>query len=240
MSQANRLKVEVSGLGGRLLDLLFPARCVSCKQIDSALCENCLSTVHWITTPTCVRCGYPLSHIHADCPECRAHPLTITRIQSAVWHDGAVREAILALKYKRRRDVARSLAQFVAHEITKSNIVFDLITSVPLHPTRELERGYNQAELVALHVADICNLGYRRVLKRTRATSDQIGLDGRARRLNVQNAFQAEASQVERKIVLVIDDVSTTGATLDACAAALFQAHAHLVYGMTVARPRGS
>lgn len=229
---------DAPGLGERLLDLLFPARCVNCKQVKGALCASCLAGIQPITTPTCERCGHPLDSARAVCPQCRIRPLTITRIQSAVWHEGALREAIHALKYNHRRDVARPLAQFASALVAQTELRYDFVTSVPLHLTREQERGYNQAELLAEQVARMSHLPYARVLQRTRATADQIGLDAKARRVNVANAFQADPLQVANKIVLVIDDVSTTGATLDACAVALFLARASAVYGVTIARPR--
>ncbi len=114
----------------------------------------------------------------------------------------------------------------------------DLITSVPLHLTRQRERGYNQAELLARHLARLRDLPYVTVLARTRATEQQVGLDGMQRRANVSNAFSAIPQPVTGKNVLLVDDVSTTGATLDACAQALFQANARTVYGLTVTRPR--
>jgi competence protein ComFC len=226
--------------GGLLLDLIFPARCVNCKRVNHVFCPPCLATVQRITSPTCPRCGHPLRSARAACPECRAHPPTITRIQSAYWHEGALREAIHALKYNRRRDVALPLAQLLGDLISSSSVSFDLVTSVPLHPVREQERGYNQAELLAQHVAQARQLPYQRLLQRTRATADQIGLDGPARRDNVANAFSANASQCADKTVLIIDDVCTTGATLNACATALFQAEARAVCGLTIARPHPS
>lgn len=222
----------------RLLNLVFPARCVNCNQVNGALCATCLATIRPITATVCQRCGHPLTNARAACPECRTHPLTITQIQSAVWHDGALREAIHALKYKRRRDVAIPLANLLADKIARANATYDLVTSVPLHPSRELERGYNQAELIAQHTARARNLPYLRVLERTRATADQIGLNGPARRANVASAFAAQPSLAQNKSVLLVDDVATTGATLDACAIALFATGAKAVFGLTVARPR--
>ncbi len=237
MPHSGRLQAW-AGLTGRLLDLLFPARCVNCKSVNGSLCPACLATIHPITTPTCERCGHPLPSTQATCLQCTMHPLQITRIQSAVWHDGAMREAIHALKYNRRRDVARPLGKFLAEKMLASNVTCDVISSVPLHPARELERGYNQAELLALETSALTRVPYVRTLRRTRETADQIGLNGNGRRKNVANAFTAEASRVAGKNVLLIDDVATTGATLESCAAALFRADAHSVYGLTVARPR--
>ncbi len=238
MPQPSRLNAEVQGWGRKLLDLFFPARCVNCRQTNGALCPLCYAAIERILTPTCPRCGHPLRDARASCVECRTHPLSISRIQSVAWHDGVLRQAIHALKYNRRRDVAEPLAELVAEGISNSAAPFDFITSVPLHPLREQERGYNQAELLAERAARLRGLNYQRALKRTRATADQIGLNGVARRANVANAFEAEPARVADRVVLVIDDVSTTGATLDACAVALFQAGARAVYGLTLARPR--
>jgi ComF family protein len=122
--------------------------------------------------------------------------------------------------------------------ITRSSLRFDLITAVPLHAQRERERGYNQAELVAQQTARLVHGSYLPTLQRTRATTDQVGLDLYARRANVQDAFAVIYPHIQKKRVLLIDDVRTTGATLDACAAALFQSGAEAVYGLTLTHPR--
>lgn len=224
----------------RLLDLLFPSRCVNCKRLGSSLCAQCLATIQPITSPVCARCGNPLYDRDVICSECRAHPRAITQIQSVCWHDGAARRAVHALKYENRRDVVPVLSRFLAAKLVTSGLAIDLITGVPLHPTRELERGYNQADLLAIDTATARGVRYARVMRRTRATRDQVGLDPTERRLNVADAFSADTKQVAGKNVLLVDDVATTGATLDACAAALYQAQARAVYGLTVTRPRPS
>jgi ComF family protein len=149
-----------------------------------------------------------------------------------------MREAVHALKYNRRRDVVAPLADLLAMSLKQSGWTFDYITGVPLYPAREVERGYNQADLLARETAIKTNTLHQRVLERTRATRDQIGLDGAARRANVHDAFRAHPASALDKSIVLIDDVCTTGATLDACARALFQAGAHRVYGLAVARPR--
>ncbi len=234
-----RLNAEINGLGGRLLDLLFPPRCVNCKQTGSALCPQCFDRIHRLQPPFCERCSHPLISAQAPCPECHAHPRRITRIRAAAWHEGVVREAIHALKYKRRRDVAASLAKLLAPVCAEFQPPPDLITSVPLHPERQRTRGYNQAELLAEQTARAMRWVHVRALERTRATADQIGLSARERHANVAEAFRVSAVRdlTDRHIVL-IDDVCTTGATLDACAAALFARGAAAVYGVTVARAR--
>lgn len=239
ITQPGRLKEEVYGLGGRLLDLLFPARCVNCKQAPGALCTKCLSTILPISPPLCERCGRALISSNAVCPDCRVHPLTITQIRAATWHEGAARKAIHALKYGKRRDTAAPLAKLIASQLSASKYTFDIITSVPLHPSRQAERGYNQAELLAQETARRMHVPFARLLERTRATTDQIGLDGLARRTNVHGAFRV-TMRIENNSIVLVDDVCTTGATLDACAQVLFQSGARAVYGAAVARPRSS
>jgi ComF family protein len=237
MSPTDRLKSDARSLGGKLLDLLFPPRCVSCKRAQGALCASCFATIQLLSHPLCARCGFPLQSAQTPCPECRVLTQTITGIRASAWHEGAVREAIHALKYQHRRDLARPLAQLLAGAWERARLPCDFVTSVPLHPSRQAERGYNQAELLAEQLAEMQHLNYMRILSRIRPTVDQIGLDARARRVNVAAAFSASRSSLAGKTILLVDDVCTTGATLDACAVALFQSGADAVYGLTVARP---
>lgn len=240
ITQPRRLKDEVNGLGGRFLDLLFPPRCVNCSRAAGALCADCLQSIIPINSPVCERCGRALSSSRARCPDCEIHPLRITQIRSATWHEGAMRKAIHALKYNRRRDTVPILARILAAHLVESGLTFDLVTSVPLHPVRQVERGYNQAELIARETARRADSTYASLLERTRATADQIGLDGAARRLNVKDAFRVSCALENTAAIVLIDDVCTTGATLDACAAALLQSGARAVYGLVLARPRAA
>ena len=113
-----------------------------------------------------------------------------------------------------------------------------MVAAVPLHPDRQRTRGYNQAELLARELAAQLALPYIGGLRRIRATADQIGLDAAARHENMREAFVADANAFRAQRVLLIDDVCTTGATLDACAVALRAQGARGIYGLTVARPK--
>lgn len=188
--------------------------------------------------PFCERCNHLLPSAKSVCPDCRAHPRVITRIRAAALHEGTVREAIHALKYNRRRDTVAPLAQLLAGIFTQPDTAIDFITPVPLHAERERERGYNQAALLAEQTARLVHSTYLPILERTRATADQIGLNALERRANVQNAFQTTDPRCAGKNIALIDDVCTTGATLDACAAVLFANGARGVYGLTIARAR--
>lgn len=222
----------------QFLDLLFPPRCVGCRRGGAALCAECLGQIKLIASPVCSRCGHALFYADADCNDCRHYPFTITSIHSAVWHDGPIREAIHALKYNRRRDVISPLVGLMQARLEDLSINTDLVVSVPLHPDRERERGYNQAHLLAEELARRINRPYSEALERVRATQDQIGLDGAARRKNVRAAFRTRDATVRGARIMLVDDVCTTGATLDACAIALFENGARAVHGLTVTRPR--
>lgn len=237
-SQPGGLKGELHELGDKLLDLLFPPRCVNCAKPGSALCPACLASIPLVPPPYCSRCGQVRALTGATCARCRAQPPVISRVLFATWHQDTAQNAIHELKYKRRRDVARPLAELLTLRLRQANVRFDVLSCVPLHPTREYARGYNQAELLSRETARQLNAPFAHTLERTRATADQIGLDAAARRHNVQDAFRAAPSLDGAKNVILVDDVCTTGATLDACAQALFEAGVQRVIGLTVARPR--
>jgi ComF family protein len=141
------------------------------------------------------------------------------------------------LKFHGRYAVARALAPLMADGWARFALEADLLIPVPAHRGRERQRGYNQAALLAEALAEHLSLPVRpEALRRVRATPSQVGLDHLARRANVQGAFQADPRWIAGRRVAVIDDVCTSGATLEACAAALYQAGAVAVWGFTLAR----
>jgi ComF family protein len=152
-------------------------------------------------------------------------------------YDGAIKAAIRALKYDGERAVGRVLADLLVAHLPGDWVGrVTAVTAVPLHPSRQRDRGFNQAEMLAQPVARALAVPYWcRALVRRRQESAQAGLDARARRLNVVGAF--DASRVpEASTVLLVDDVFSTGATADACAAALKRAGASAVVVQTLAR----
>ncbi len=228
----------VASWRGQLLDLLFPARCVHCHRIGESLCPSCRSQIQLVTPPYCHRCGASLPQAQAPCIRCRVHPFQLDQNRAVAYHEGVLREAIHSFKYRRRAELAVPLAGLLQQHMQEWAPPVDVVTAVPLHPARQRQRGYNQAELLARALAVGISLPYVQGVHRLRATADQVGLDARTRRENVRGAFGAEGDVFRGRRVLLVDDVCTTGATLDECAGALKAQGAREVYGLTVARPK--
>jgi len=151
--------------------------------------------------------------------------------------DGRLRHAIHTFKYRRVAALADPLGDALARFWMQSPVLADVIVPVPLYPDRQRERGYNQAALLAHRLGRAAGLPVRpNALRRVRATAAQMSLNASDRKANVAGAFQCEDAAVRGAAVLLIDDVCTTGATLDACAVALMSAGAVVVRGLTLAR----
>ncbi len=164
--------------------------------------------------------------------------MQIDCLRAVAYFDGVLREAIHCFKYQQRPELATVFGSMLSEYVAAQTLPIDIIVPVPLHKERERWRGYNQALLLARAMAlqEKRALWYN-VIERTRATPPQVGLDLRARRENVRDAFAAEVA-VSGAHILLVDDVCTTGATMNACAAALKQRGAKYVCGLALARPR--
>ncbi len=171
------------------------------------------------------------------CHRCQQTPPQIDGIRSVLYFEGALRAAIHALKYRRARDLAGLLGGLMGDYWQDQPIPVDVIVPVPLHPARERSRGYNQSALLALGLAEAADLPVRvDLLARIRATAPQVDLGAEARRENVRGAFYCENGSATGLRVLLVDDVCTTGATLEACSQALRAGGASSVWALTLAR----
>jgi ComF family protein len=172
------------------------------------------------------------------CRRCRERRPAFARAYSGFRFDGRLRQAIHALKYNGRQDVAVYLVEALVGVLSPPDSTAFEVCAVPLHADREAQRGFNQAALLAAELAVAWGMPYLgpAALSRIRATDTQIGLDFTARQVNVQGAFAADPGLVSGRYILLVDDVCTTGATLDACAGALRAAGATTIVGVTLAR----
>jgi ComF family protein len=177
----------------------------------------------------------------ALCPACRESPLAIDGIRSVLLLSGGAREAVHRLKYGGGSALAAPLARPMAEYWRATPLPADVFVAVPLHIARERERGYNQAHLLGRELGQLVGLTpLGGTLRRERNTPAQVGLDASARRANVAGAFSYQVPRrgegVRGLRVLLVDDVCTTGATLEACSVALKAAGAASVWGFTLAR----
>lgn len=223
-----------------LLNLLYPPSCVNCKTTNEWLCQDCLKRIAFITLPVCERCGTSISTDGLPlCAQCKNNPLQSTDgIRSASYfEDNPIRPAIHFLKYRNHRVVASILGKILIEAYRRYNLSADVIVPVPLHISRLRERGYNQSHLLANEVAKFFNLPVNTdTLQRVRETKSQMELEVNERRQNVLNAFVCHNEKLVSQKVLLIDDVCTTGSTLDACATALKEGGAASVWGLTLAK----
>ena len=190
-----------------------------------------------IGEPRCHRCGTP-GPTPCLCIAASDRVWPLDGIRSAFEFESPVREAILTLKFGNLRAVGGALSEYIVEMLSKDGLRFDVLTPVPLHPRRMRQRGYNQSEIIAMGLGRGMNA---EVDKRSLRRVTYVGPQARAstadeRRTNVAQAFECRPGRVEGKRVAVIDDVTTTGATLRACATALKKAGAVEVWGVTVAR----
>jgi ComF family protein len=156
-----------------------------------------------------------------------------------VYFEGALREALHQLKYRGHTALAEPLGNLMAVYWMQHTIPADVVVPVPLHAARLRERGYNQAALLARAMAQRIGLPLdERTLVRERATAPQVDLDARQRKENVHDAFRCSDRTLAGRQVLLVDDVCTTGATLEACAVALYEGGARGVQALTLARAR--
>jgi competence protein ComFC len=218
------------------LDWLYPPQCGGCGKLYTRWCQQCQSQVQLLQGFVCEICGKRLD-APGRCPECRVSPPPYTALRSWAVYGGPVRKAIHSLKYKGDISLGESLSRPLIELVDRLGWNFDLLTPVPIGLARKKRRGYNQASILALPLALGCEVNYQpRALAKVQNTPSQVGLTAVQRRENVRQAFQARPQFVRGKTVLVVDDVTTSGATMLACAEALSRAGARQVYGLTLAR----
>jgi ComF family protein len=236
-----------AALDAILAVVLSPA-CAACDRLldqptRGPVCPDCWASILPLTPPLCDRCGDPLptwraiSVPLARCPRCRRTSRFVDRARAVGAYDGALRAIVHALKYEGRRSLARPLARLMC--IRGADVLegAGCVVPVPLHTSRRRQRGFNQAR----DLARLLRLPVVPAVRRIRATATQTDLPAAQRHRNVRDAFAVTraAAPVAGAIVVLVDDVSTTGATLEACARVLKEAGVKEVRALTAARVVG-
>jgi len=223
-------------LGWTAVDWLFPPYCIDCGTLGERWCQACQEKVPFLAPPLCEQCGRPIERAGL-CPECQHEPLPLDGVRSCYVYEGTIREAIHRLKFEKDLGLAEILAKALVKTLSHEHWNIEVITSVPVSSTRMKERGYNQAEMLAVPLALITGIPYKRsLLKRIKESPSQIGLGRKERQENIRDAFVATARASQFSSILVIDDVITTGSTLQSCALALREQGVKQVFGLTLAR----
>lgn len=240
-----------------ILDLLFPKFCLGCGAEDNWLCRACEQKIVLVKTQVCPVCG-KISQNGQYCAKCRfdeilvevegrKKPKKVKRrkslqgiIVAAYFEEGPTRELIHNFKYNHILEIKDVLGAALLNGL-RENQIFDsrtIITAVPLHFWRQARRGYNQAEVLADYVASHLKFEKNfKILKKIRWTNPQVKYGGKKRRKNLENAFVFNKNyKIANRTVLLVDDITTTGTTLEECAKVLRAAGARKVWGLVVAR----
>ena len=252
VSHPERLRRGAAVLFKAGFDAVLPPRCLGCGVIVPTagdVCPVCWPELRFIAGPACERCAKPIEVASAldgppTCPACILEPPAFARARAALAYDGLARALILRFKHGDRLDGVRTFGRWLTNAGRDLWDDADLIVPVPAHPWRMVRRGYNQSALLAQATGRGAGVAVAvDLLRRRRATASQQGLSAEARRKNVTTiAFDVHprwrSRMAERRVVL-LDDVFTTGATLDACAKVLKTAGAAAVDVLALARVAG-
>ena len=231
-------------IGRGFVDVVLPPRCLACGEtVDEpeALCGRCWGGITFFAPPWCVGCGLPFPHPMGEgavCGDCARERRAWDRARAVLRYDKNSRSLVLGLKHADRTHVANAFGRWMHRAGGEVLVGADLVVPVPLHWTRLLQRRYNQAALLAhaIHAAGGPPVAADWLVRRRR-TPSQGHLGPTARERNVRGAFSLRTGRsVARRRVVVVDDVMTTGATVDECARVLKRAGAEFVGVLTLAR----
>lgn len=220
-----RTKQDAAAAGRILRELLFPLRCPVCdRPVDppgEEICRKCRGRLIPVREPKCPKCGKQLQKEEAEfCADCRRRTHLYDE-GAALYSYQSCRRTIYRLKYAGRQEYAAYLGRMMARGLGEQILSWnpDALIPVPLHPARERKRGYNQAALLARSLGEQLGIPVlERYLVRTRNTRPQKELEGGRRQNNLKKAFKIIQNDVKLKTIVIIDDIYTTGSTVDAIA----------------------
>jgi len=226
------------------MDLLYPPCCALCRvrifEDGPVICDGCRTGLLPICAPYCERCGHALVSPVAACPACPGRTFYFDGALSGFQFNRPVQDLIHQVKYRNRPGIGRYLGFLLGKRVEREQGLSHItaVVPVPLHPLRKRERGYNQSEYIALGISDATGVPVlRNGLVRTRNTPSQTSLSPEARMANVAGVFEVDrVESVRGAAVALVDDIFTTGATLNSCARVLLRAGTESVSALTVGR----
>ena len=239
---------SVKSVIGAIRDCIYPPFCLLCDTYcssddEAGICSNCLSKIRFIHNPLCTKCGKPFGHELGNdhlCGDCLSNQRYFSRARAVGLYNGILRNAVHLLKYRLNHSLAVPLGILMSCRMDKliAEFPFQAVVPVPLHSKRLRERGFNQALSLARFVSRLHSIPLvRNNLVRVRSTHTQVGLSKHKRKENVKGAFAVKKEKnFHNKHILLVDDVYTSGSTVDECAKVLLHAGARTVQILTLAR----
>lgn len=231
---------------GAFASLVYPPACVVCSatvEPNEYLCDACDDKITRIVPPFCARCSEPFDGAITNefhCANCAQREIFFEAAVAAYRSRGIVRKVLLDFKYGRQIHLRHLVGRWLVAALNDSRLrdrTFDIIIPVPLHPARERERGFNQAQLLAHILGAHMSIKPMSILQRVRFTTTQTAFDRAERMENLRDAFRLRRGADVRGLrVLLVDDVLTTGSTLSECARVLKEAGAQSIFAATAAR----
>lgn len=231
----------MSNIYTAFIQCLYPKKkyCILCGTENSRyICSLCASTIEFIHKRRCLKCGKGLSDMYNEniCPDCKERSFSFHTAYSSFFYRGAGKELIHKLKYEGKKEAAKILAKYMSDIIFEENLKADVIVPVPIHENKLAFRGFNQSYVIGEYLSDYISLPIWPCLIRVKNTKDQYNLDKFERKVNVNDAFSCNLLyNVINKKILLIDDIFTTGSTVEECSKVLIKSGASDVYVITAA-----
>lgn len=214
-----------------LLGLIFPKHCVGCDQLGSYLCHLCRQQIQYYDYPLCPGCSrsLPWLGVHKEC----VNTTNLSGLVAVGHHLGILKKLVQKIKYSNLFDMVPVAGELMLEHLPLALHANLIVTSIPLHVSRQRQRGFNQSELLAKDLARKLHLPYRTLLEKVKVTKPQAELNREQRLKNLNHAFASISTPPHR--ILLVDDVATTRSTLNQAALVLKRAGAKEVFGLVLA-----
>ncbi len=226
-----------------MMNFIFPTSiyCIECgaiisKDVEYSLCHKCIKKFHWITDEICIKCGRLLenNHMFEECNDCRTKTHTFEKGYVCAKYGLYERTLIMDYKYGNMPYLGKIIGSIMAERILIEKIDINVVIPVPIHKTRKIDRGYNQSEILASVIAHKLDIVcYKKAIMRKKETIPMKSLDSVQRERNVAEAFSINNNYNERikgKTILIVDDIYTTGSTINSVAKALTEFEPKHIY----------
>lgn len=230
----------------KILDLLYPRRCVMCDMVldgkENGICQACKPKVSIAPYPYCMKCGKKLEREEEEyCKDCLLHPHSFKEGRSLFVYDGPVKRSLYRFKYAGRKEYAKTYARLAEVYLGGyiKEIQPDALLPVPLHRKRYRMRGYNQSEVFAKELGHRMGIPVAsKIVSRVKNTLPQKELDLSERQNNLKKAFKINENDVKLDTIIIIDDIYTTGSTIDALSTVLKEAGVRNIFFVTISGGR--